>query len=88
MSDHPWLEVLEGAALQIEKGREVYQKFTCGACFSRLTMAEPNRFHRTGFCDNCGFVTSIVHMGHNYMMIAPGDQIDDLFKEFGAAGSK
>jgi predicted RNA-binding Zn-ribbon protein involved in translation (DUF1610 family) len=67
--DHPWDEVIKTATGQIEKGNDVYQKFTCANCGSRQTMETPNVFYTEGKCEECGHVTDIKKNGMNYMLI-------------------
>lgn len=66
--DYPFYECAATAEKLIEKGAEIYQKFSCEKCGQRLTIEEPNRFYMTGDCDKCGHVTNIVERGCNYMV--------------------
>jgi hypothetical protein len=66
--DHPFYEVAQRAVQLIEAGADVYQKFTCGNCGNRLTMDTPNKFYKTGTCDNCNYVTNIEEAGCNYLV--------------------
>ena len=69
MLDHPFDEVIANVGRLADQGARCYQKFTCGGCGQRLTIEEPNVFHRTGTCDQCGHVTDIEAAGCNFMLI-------------------
>jgi hypothetical protein len=62
-------EVVRGANEKIAQGMDVYQKFTCSGCGSRLTMEEPNVFSESGACDKCPAITDIKKDGCNYLVI-------------------
>jgi transcription elongation factor Elf1 len=70
MSDHPFYECVDAASALIEKGADVYQKFTCAKCGSRQTMEEKNKFFKTGRCEECGHVTDVESQGCNYLVHA------------------
>lgn len=70
--DFPLVEVAAAAAELHRMGADVHQKFTCSHCGRRNTMEEPNKFHRTGICENCDSVTDIEKEGCNYLVIASG----------------
>lgn len=65
--DFPFDEVVRTADQKISEGMTVYQKYTCAGCGVRLTIEEPNVFHKLGKCDKCPAVTDIVKQGCNYM---------------------
>ena len=44
---------------RIDKGWDVYQKFTCHNCGARQTMDEPNIFYVRGTCEECGHTSPI-----------------------------
>jgi hypothetical protein len=67
--DFPFKDVVKTAIQQIEDGGEVHQKFTCAGCGARLTIDEPNVFHRTGTCDQCDVITDIEKQGCNYAVV-------------------
>jgi hypothetical protein len=67
--DFSFEEVCRAAEDLCEQGWDVHQKFTCSGCGNRLTIEEPNVFHRTGTCDRCHAVTDIENQGCNYMLI-------------------
>jgi hypothetical protein len=67
--DYPFADVCKTADRLIADGWNAHQKFTCAGCGNRLTIAEPNTFHKTGTCDKCDAVTDIVAQGCNYMLI-------------------
>lgn len=50
---------MEKAECVIYRGGEVYWKFTCRACRSRQTFADPNSLFLTGVCEECGAVTEV-----------------------------
>ena len=58
-NDYPLADVVSKAEALATAGHDVYQKFTCDGCGSRLTMETPNEFHQTGTCDKCNVVTQI-----------------------------
>lgn len=58
-NDYPFAEVVSKAEALAKAGHEVYQKFTCDGCGSRLTMEKANEFYETGTCDKCNVVTQI-----------------------------
>jgi peptide subunit release factor 1 (eRF1) len=67
MSDYPIEECLATAALLISQGATIHQKFTCSNCGARQTMDEPNKFFRTGHCEECDSISLITHC--NYLLI-------------------
>jgi hypothetical protein len=67
--DFPFDKVCETAERLASEGFKVYQKFTCAGCGTRLTIDEPNHFHRMGSCDKCNVITNIEQRGCNYMVI-------------------
>ena len=69
--DHPLQECADTAATYIAKGASVYQKWTCRNCGERCTMNEPNTFHTSGKCEDCGFITDISKHGCNYLLAMP-----------------
>jgi hypothetical protein len=71
MSDHPFDQVIADVKELVgRRSRTVaFQKFTCQHCGARQTMANPNAFHTTGRCEECGLVTDIVANGCNYLLI-------------------
>ncbi len=69
ISDHPFYETANAAERLIDEHTVVFQKWTCQHCGARETMADPDLFHTTGRCEECGLVTDIVANGCNYMVI-------------------
>jgi len=67
--DHPFYDVAADAATKIREGFTVHQKFTCGRCGTRQSMAIPNVFFERGQCEECNHVTDIVARGCNYVAI-------------------
>lgn len=65
--DFPFWEVAKKAKKLVEEGFYLYQKFTCAKCGQRLTMSDPNVFHKEGSCDKCGHITNIELQGCNYL---------------------
>jgi hypothetical protein len=66
--DYPFADCATKAEALANAGHEVFQKFTCDGCGSRLTIDEPNVFHETGTCDKCRVVTDIKRKGCNYLV--------------------
>jgi hypothetical protein len=66
--DYPFADCATKAEALAAAGHEVFQKFTCDGCGSRLTIDEPNVFHETGACDKCNVITDIKRKGCNYMV--------------------
>jgi hypothetical protein len=75
MTDHPFDECVVAAVQLCEEGSDVYQKYTCAHCGSRLSMEEPNKFWDYGSCDKCEpeKVTDIRKHGMNYMIVMGSD---------------
>jgi hypothetical protein len=77
VSDHPNFPFAD-VALQMDecvrRGETVHQKFTCGSCGSRQTMATPNTMWTSGRCEECGAVTDIRAAGCNFLRIVTGGQ--------------
>ena len=69
-NDYPFYECSRAADKLIEEGHEVHQKFTCDGCGQRLTIEEPNVFHKLGACDKCNAITNIEYKGCNYLVIS------------------
>lgn len=67
--DIPFEEVLLKAYRVLEANPEarLYQKFTCIRCLSRQMMETPNRFYRTGRCEECGHITNIEQNGCGFL---------------------
>lgn len=72
-NDYPFKKVCDKAEELVKQGFKVHQKFTCAGCGQRLTIAEPNKFHRTGSCDQCPTITDIEKQGCNYLVMSGGD---------------
>jgi hypothetical protein len=70
--DYPFEKVVAKADDLIKAGHTVYQKFTCTGCGARLTIEQPNVFHRYGTCDRCPATTNIWARGCNYMVVLGG----------------
>lgn len=68
--DYPFYEVATEAQQQMARGHSIHQKFTCGRCSSRQTMAEPNKFFIKGLCESCGYETDLEVTGCNYVLVA------------------
>lgn len=68
-NDYPFDEVVKKAKEIIAQGGTIHQKFTCEKCGARLGMEEPNVFHATGHCDQCGHITNIRARGCNYLVM-------------------
>jgi hypothetical protein len=67
--DFPFGDAAAEAAAHFRAGHTVHQKFTCGRCGTRQTMAEPNRFFTSGKCEECGHVTDLVVRGCGYLLV-------------------
>lgn len=70
----PFEEVTKVAERLInDEGYIVFQKWTCGFCGERITMATPNIFHKVGRHEDCTVnqykTTDIEAQGCNYMVI-------------------
>ena len=67
-NDYPIEECIKEVEKNLlPKGHTVHQKWTCKHCGARQTMEEPNTFHRTGRCGECGGVTFITKC--NYLAV-------------------
>jgi hypothetical protein len=66
--DQPFADCAAKAETLAAAGHEVFQKFTCDGCGSRLMIAEPNVFHETGTCDKCETITDIKRKGCGFML--------------------
>ena len=68
MKLHPFYEVAEAASKLIVEGHaHIHQQFNCAHCGTKQTMAEPNKFFKSGTCEACGKITDIEKDGCNYM---------------------
>jgi hypothetical protein len=67
--NHPLDEVVADAQEIIDRGGQVFQKFTCQQCGKRLAMEKPNTFYLHGRCDECGAVTDIEETGCNFLVV-------------------
>lgn len=64
-NDYPIDEcAAEAGKLHHNQGATIYQKFTCSHCKARQTMEEPNKFFRSGKCEECGGVTIITRCNY------------------------
>lgn len=74
-NDYPILDCAAQAFEIVERGGDVYQKWTCSHCNSRQTMEEKNKFFTSGKCEECNKITEIKEcnylavMGKNYNCI-------------------
>ena len=50
---------------------KIHQKWSCRACGSRQSMAEANKFFRSGKCEDCGNVSIIDKC--NYLLMIGGE---------------
>ena len=69
-NDYPIEECLEVAVPYMERGAQVFQKWTCSHCHSRQTMGVANTFFRAGVCEECHMTTVISKC--NYLLVMPG----------------
>ena len=69
MKNHPFYEVATSAEKKMLQGHLIFQKFTCEHCGVRQTMDEPNKFFKTGRCEECQGTTNIEKNGCNFMVI-------------------
>ena len=78
----PFAEVTAKAEeiINARPGTKVYQKFSCDMCGQRLTIDEPNVFHKRGTCDQCGWMTDIEKRGCNYAVVAHNITLDEVNK--------
>jgi hypothetical protein len=67
--DDPLEAAIAKANEAIRAGFTVYQKFTCAGCGQRLTIEEPNTFHRAGTCDRCPALTNIERTGCGFLAV-------------------
>lgn len=76
--DGPFYEVAHAAEALVLKGNIVYQKWTCGFCGERITMAQPNTFYKVGKHEGCDVnptdETNILDQGCNYLVIQAGSK--------------
>lgn len=67
----PFDECVQSARKWVEEGHTVYQRFQCEGCGNdSLGIEEPNKFYKSGSCDQCGHVTDLVKTGCNYLLLA------------------
>ncbi len=69
MKLYPFDDVAKTANDAIIAGATVHQQFLCSHCGTKQTIADPNVFHYSGICEECGKETDIKKNGCNYMMI-------------------
>jgi transcription elongation factor Elf1 len=69
MKLHPFEEVSKNAFDRVAEGWDVHQQFNCVHCGEKQTMAEKNKFYRTGRCEECGGTTDIEKDGCNFMAV-------------------
>lgn len=67
--DDPFDVAVVKANEAIKAGFTIYQKFTCAGCGQRLTIEEPNTFHRAGTCDRCPALTNIERTGCGFLAV-------------------
>lgn len=67
--NHPFYDVARSAQEKMKEGHSIHQKFTCGRCGARQTMAEPNKFFIKGQCEECGSETDLEASGCNYVLV-------------------
>lgn len=82
MKLYPFDEVVKVAKEIIASGRaQVFQQWNCEHCGVKQTMETPNKFYRTGQCEECKKITVIDKNGCNYMVHLVRPTPEDL-KEF------
>jgi hypothetical protein len=69
MKLHPFWEVADKAHGLMQKGATIYQQFNCANCGVKQTMDKPNRWYKTGQCEECGHITNIEKNGCNMMVL-------------------
>lgn len=72
MIDLPFDEAAEAADKIVQSGGTVYQKFTCSCCGTRQTIETPNKFYRTGQCEECNTVTDLTECGFMALLTSYG----------------
>ena len=72
--DFPLMEMAKEAEAHVANGSTVWQKWTCGHCQSRQTMEQPNKFYKSGICEECGKITDIVKCGYTLLMGGSSDR--------------
>ncbi len=77
-NDYPLDECAKTAEKIIDRGGTIYQKFTCESCGQRLVLDQPNVFHTSGSCDQCGHVTDLTIKGCNYLVYFGGAKLTDI----------
>jgi len=68
-------KALELAEPLVNKGCNVYQKFTCSLCNSRQTIEEPNKFYNVAKCELCGHISNIMETGCGLIVSGPPEII-------------
>src|SRR5262245_753169 len=58
-NDYPIEDCARDANLVLAKGGNIHQKWTCLHCGSRQTMGEPNKFFKSGRCEECNNISVI-----------------------------
>jgi hypothetical protein len=66
---YPFYAVVKQAEDAMHKGGTVYQQFNCANCGTKQTIDNPNVFHKTGQCEECGAITDIEKDGANFMVM-------------------
>jgi len=68
--DFPIDEIAEAALAVLDQGGKVHQKWTCQHCGARQIMEEPNKFFRSGRCEECREVTIIKSCNYLAVFVA------------------
>lgn len=72
--DKPFGAVLHDVTDLALKGAELYQTWTCRACATKQSIAEPNSFYTHGKCERCGAITDMLSNGCGYDLIIGPDR--------------
>jgi hypothetical protein len=84
MKLHPFDQCVAAADTIMQRGGnvDIYQQWNCEHCGAKQTMENPNQFHISGICEECGKETDIKKNGCNYMIHAQGPQaVDAVLKQ-------
>jgi len=81
-TDIPWTQALQMMNQWIKEGHEVYVKWTCLKCGSRLTAEKPNQVSILMKHDEpeCGHITNVADTGIGFMLVMRNQTLESAQK--------
>jgi len=69
--DFPFAEIAAKGKDLVDRGCDVFFKWTCVGCGARQVFDTPNVLYTQGKCEECGTITDLREHGGNYALAIP-----------------